>query len=90
MKSMTRRAYRVGNSAGVLVPKKWLNGFVEVRLVEPPLKIDASSILKILQSEDINTFEILGIAVAGSYARSEQTADSDVDILVLTNNLNKK
>lgn len=87
---LTRRAYKVGNSAGVVVPKEWLNGFVEVKLVEPPLKIDSYNILKILQQENIDTSEILGIAVTGSYARGEYSLSSDVDILVITDNLNKK
>ena len=51
MKLLTRKAYRVGNSAGVVVPKEWMNGFVEVRLVEPPLKTNASYILEILEKE---------------------------------------
>ena len=37
MEVLTRRAYRVGNSAGVVVPKEWLNGFVEVKLVAKAL-----------------------------------------------------
>jgi len=87
---MTRKAYRVGNSAGVLVPKEWMNGFIEVRLVDPPLRIDAPLILEILQKENINISEILGIAFTGSYARGDQEKGSDVDILVISQRLNKK
>ncbi len=90
MKQLLKKAYKVGNSAGVVVPKEWMNGFVEVKLVEPPIRLDASSILKILQQENIDTSRILGIAITGSYAKEEHTLDSDVDILVITDNLNKK
>lgn len=87
---LIRKAYRVGNSAGVVVPKEWLNGFVEVRLIEPPLRTNSGYILEMLEKEGINTTEILGIAVTGSYAREEHDKESDIDILVITNNLNKK
>ena len=90
MEVLTRKAFRVGNSAGVVVPKEWLNGFVEVKLVEPPTIIDSSNVLKILQQENIDTMEILGVAVTGSYARGEESRESDIDILVVTENLNKK
>ena len=89
MKQLTRKAYRVGNSAGVVVPKEWLNGFVEVRLVEPPIKTNASYILELLEKSGIDSLEILGVALTGSYARGEHDKESDIDILVITNNLNK-
>ncbi len=87
---LTRKAYRVGNSAGVVVPKEWLNGFVEVKLIELPLRTNSGYILEILEKAGIDTSEILGIAIIGSYARNEQDKESDIDILVITNNLNKK
>lgn len=87
---LIRRAYRVGNSAGVVVPKEWLNGFVEVRLVEPPQRTDSGYILEILEKEGIDTSEILGVAVIGSYAREEHDKGSDIDILIVTNNLNRE
>lgn len=87
---LMRKAYRVGNSAGVVVPKEWLNGFVEVRLVEPPLRTDSAYILEILEKQGIDTSEILGIAITGSYARKEHDKESDIDILVITDNLNKQ
>lgn len=87
---LTRKAYRVGNSAGVVVPKEWLNGFVEIKLIEPPLRTDSGYILEILEKDGIDTSEILGVAVTGSYAREEHDKESDIDILVITDNLNKE
>lgn len=76
---------KVGNSAGVILPREWLNGKARVELVEKPIDIK-KDIFEILEPylEDI-----IGIYLAGSYARGEQTSESDVDILVITNKINK-
>jgi predicted nucleotidyltransferase len=77
---------RVGNSAGVLVPREWLNGRARVELVEKPLNIK-KDILEILEPylEDI-----VGIYLVGSYARGEEVEGSDVDVLAISNKTNKK
>jgi predicted nucleotidyltransferase len=77
---------RVGNSAGVLLPREWLNGRARIELVEKPIEIK-KDILEILSSylEDV-----IGIYLVGSYARGEQTKDSDVDVLAITNRTNKR
>jgi len=76
---------RVGNSAGVLLPKEWLNGQAKIILVENPLNVQSDS-LKILSPylEDI-----IGIYLVGSYARDEQTPRSDIDIIAITKSINK-
>ena len=81
-----RKAVRVGNSAGVLLPKKWLNATVKVVL--EPLNIE-KDVLEIIANEGLlkKTF---GAYIVGSYARNEQNIDSDVDILVVTSGVNKK
>jgi predicted nucleotidyltransferase len=75
---------RVGNSAGVLVPKEWMNGSAKVELIAKPINVK-KDILEILSPylEDI-----IGIYLTGSYAREEQTKESDIDVLVITYNLN--
>jgi len=73
----------------VITPKEWMNGFVEVKLVEAPIKLNASSILKILENE-VDVSKVLGVAITGSYARGEESRESDVDVLVVTENLDKK
>ena len=83
---IVKTAIRVGNSAGVLLPKKWLN--TKVRVILEPLDLE-KEILEILAEKGILK-KILGIYVVGSHARNEQTSESDIDILVLTTNLNEK
>ena len=83
---MIKTAVKVGNGAGVLLPKKWLNS--KVKIVLQPLNIE-EDILDILINEGILE-EIKGVYLTGSYARQEQSIDSDVDVLVVTQNINKK
>ncbi len=77
---------KVGNSAGVILPKNWINGKARIELIEKPLDIK-KDILEILEPylQDIE-----GVYLIGSYARGEQTKESDVDVLVITNKINKK
>ena len=77
---------RVGNSAGVLLPKSWVNGKAKIELVTRPLNIKRD-VLEILDS---NLEQISGIYLTGSYARKEEDEESDIDILALTKNENKK
>jgi predicted nucleotidyltransferase len=72
---------RVGNSAGILLPKNWLNGSVKVELIKKPIKIKGD-VLEIL---DPYLEDIIGIYLTGSYSRKEETERSDIDILVITN-----
>jgi len=85
---MIKQAVKVGNSAGVILPKEWLNGIVEVKLVRPP--INEKEILKDLM-EYLQDYlpNILGIYLIGSYSREDYDLESDVDILVITDNINK-
>ena len=75
---------RVGNSAGVLLPKEWLNGKAKIELIEKPVDIKSES-LQILNS---HLDQIQGIYIVGSHARREETSHSDIDILGITSNLN--
>ncbi len=72
---------RVGNSAGVLVPKDWMNGNAKVELVTKPINVK-KDVLELL-----NPYleEVMGIYLIGSYARGEQTERSDIDVLTITN-----
>ena len=77
---------RVGNSAGVVLPIEWYGGKARIELIKKPVNIK-QEVLGILEDymEDI-----LGVYLVGSYARNEQNKDSDVDILVITSETNKK
>lgn len=86
MLELVKPVVKVGNSAGVVLPKEWLNGTAKIVLVEKPLKIE-QDVLGILKDylEDIQ-----GVYIVGSYARGEQEKDSDVDVIAISNSVQKK
>jgi len=83
---LIKNTIRVGNSAGVLLPREWLGS--QVRVILEPLNLD-KEIVEILMRENI-LGDVLGAYVVGSYARGEQTIESDIDVLVITGSINKK
>jgi len=83
---LIKNTIRVGNSAGVLLPKKFLN--TQVKIVLQPLNIE-KDILEILLEGKILK-DILGVYLIGSYARKEQIIESDIDVLAITKNINKR
>ncbi|MBU2576371.1 MAG: DUF2080 family transposase-associated protein [Nanoarchaeota archaeon] len=76
---------RVGNSAGVILPKDWVGGVARVELIRKPLNI-SGDVLGLL-SDYLPS--ILGVYLVGSYARNEQTEDSDVDVIAISEGLRK-
>ena len=80
-KLFLKNVIKVGNSAGVLVPKEWLDGKAKVELVEEPINIQKDVI------EILHNFldDVIAIYLVGSYARGEQDEKSDIDILVISN-----
>ena len=83
---LIKSVVKVGNSAGVILPKEWLNGRAQVKLVQKPLNIK-QEIFSILEPY---LKDILGIYLVGSYAREEEDDKSDIDILVITEKENKR
>ncbi len=83
---IVKKTIKVGNSAGVLLPKKWLN--TQVKVILEPSNIE-KDVLEILSDEGLLE-GVLGAYVVGSYSRGEETIESDVDVLVLTSDINKK
>lgn len=77
---------RVGNSAGVILPREWLNGEARVTLVRKPQSIK-QEILEILGAD---LSHIIGLYLVGSYARGEQDSSSDIDVLGITDKLDKR
>ncbi|MEK6873617.1 MAG: hypothetical protein AABW91_02135 [Nanoarchaeota archaeon] len=73
-----RRAIKVGNSSGVLLPRAFLGHYVRVAVVNPPknIKKDVTSILSPLLEE------ILGI-----YLISEN--EEKTEVLAVSTNINK-
>ena len=86
MKSeLIKQTFKLGNSAGVILPIEWKDKKVKVQLIDKSITQD---ILEILEEKDFLK-NVIGIFLAGSYARGEETELSDVDVLVVTDNIDK-
>lgn len=83
---LIKQTIKLGNSSAVILPRAWIKQKVKVQLIKETI---TDKILEILKERDILK-EARGIYITGSYARDEQTTDSDIDILVITNSLNKQ
>lgn len=84
-----KKAVKSGNSSAVILPRAWLDKEVRVELIKKnhdEILLDVLNILK----EKIALKEIIGIYLTGSYARGEEEQDSDIDILVLTKNIDRE
>ncbi|MBI3622667.1 nucleotidyltransferase domain-containing protein [Candidatus Pacearchaeota archaeon] len=88
METLVKQTREVGTSAGVLLPRKWLNKQVVVTLLSPSKESIAKDVLEILFKQNLNE-EIKGIYIVGSYARNDYDPNSDVDVLVITKKVNK-
>lgn len=83
---LIRNVGRWGNSAGVLLPREWVGNQVKI------IFVDRTSEVK---KETLNILgpyleDILGIYLTGSYARGEQEENSDIDIIVISNETKKE
>lgn len=81
-----RRVTRVGNGAHIFAPKEWLNEEVVIVRIRPKLTIK-EEVMKLL---DDYMEDILGIYLVGSCGRDEHTERSDIDVLVISENINKR
>jgi predicted nucleotidyltransferase len=87
MKSeLIKQTFGLGNSAGVILPREWKDKKVKIQLIDKSITQD---ILEILEEKDLLK-NVIGIFLAGSYARGEETELSDVDVLVVTDNVDKQ
>jgi len=80
-----KQAFKLGNSAGVLLPVEWRDKKVAIKLIDKSI---TQELLEILDEKNLlkNT---IGIFLAGSYARGEEEPDSDIDVLIVTDAINK-
>lgn len=78
----TKLVQKFGNSAHIILPKEYIGK--RIRFIAEPKTFEdiKSGVLEILKPYLDN---IVGVYLYGSYARNEQTIDSDIDILVITN-----
>ncbi len=74
---------KFGNSCHILLPKEYLGRKIRFLVETKTFQDIKSEVIEILKS---NLEEIQGIYLYGSYARNEQSQESDIDILVITNN----
>ncbi|PIN88478.1 hypothetical protein COU61_04750, partial [Candidatus Pacearchaeota archaeon CG10_big_fil_rev_8_21_14_0_10_35_13] len=84
MELLTRKIIKVGNSAGVLLPRSTLGGRAVIRIEK--LRATPNEILEIIKE---CLPGVIGVYLVGSYAREEED-ESDVDVLVITEGINKK
>lgn len=75
-----KRVVRSGNSGAVWVPKHWLGEDIVVTRLETPKLSLAEELLHLLLP---HLKDISGIFLYGSYARNEETQNSDIDVLVI-------
>ena len=77
---LVKRVVSSGNGGAVWVPKSWLGEeIIVIRPEKPELNIKE----KIIKTLVPHLQDVVAIFLYGSYARNEQEADSDIDILVV-------
>lgn len=88
MEMLIRRTRELGTSAGVLLPKSWLNKNVAVQVILPAKEEIAREVMRMLIEKNLAS-DAKGVYLFGSYARGDPDFNSDIDILVLTNKTNR-
>ena len=81
MKQITKLVQQIGNGGHIYLPKEMVGQKVIINLVEKTIPEIEKEIMNIL---DPYLKHIMGIYLYGSYTRNEQTPESDIDILVIT------
>lgn len=89
MEIQIKKAIKAGNSSAVILPRSWLNKEVRVELLKKTPEIILSDIIRIVKSY-IELKDVIGIYLTGSYAREEEDENSDIDILIVTKNIDKE
>jgi hypothetical protein len=89
MEAQIKTTVKAGNSSAVILPRAWLNKEVRIELVKKTPEMILHDILNILKKY-IPLESIIGVYLVGSYARGEEERDSDIDILVITDNIDKE
>lgn len=79
-KTVTKTVKKYGNSGGVYLPSSWIGGEVEARLISRPPVPERD--IPLAFSDKMK--HIISIFMYGSYARKEQTGESDIDVIVVT------
>src|SRR3989338_11708343 len=77
---LVKRVVKSGNGGAVWVPKSWLGQEVIVILPDRP---EVNTKERIMQALEPYLKDVIAVFVYGSYARHEETKDSDVDVMVI-------
>ena len=89
MEIQIKKAIKAGNSSAVILPRAWLNKEVRIELVKKTPEIILSDTLEILRRY-IPLESIIGIYLVGSYGRGEEDENSDIDLLIITDEIDKE
>ncbi len=89
MEIQIKKAIKAGNSSAVILPRSWLDKEVRVEVIRKTSEMILSDIIGIL-GHHIAIKEITGIYLVGSHARGETDENSDIDILVITKDIDRK
>ena len=89
MEVQIKKTVKVGNSSAVVLPKSWLHKEVRVELIEKTHEKILFEVLEILGTY-MKIKDIIGVYLTGSYAREDENEKSDIDILVISNGLDKE
>ena len=84
-----KKTVKAGNSSAVILPRAWLNQEVRVELVKKSQETILFETINIAKKY-MELKDAIGIYLAGSYARGEESKDSDIDILIISNNIDKE
>ncbi|MBS3092272.1 nucleotidyltransferase domain-containing protein [Candidatus Pacearchaeota archaeon] len=88
MEIQIKKTVKAGNSSAVILPRAWLDKEVRVEIIKKTRQAMLLDIINIL-NQHIPLENIIGIYLTGSYARRDEGKNSDIDILIITNNIDK-
>lgn len=89
MEIILRKTIKSGNASAVVLPKAWLDKKVRIELIDKTAETILYDVLEIIKSY-IDLSEVIGIYLVGSHAREEQTNQSDIDILIISEKTDKE
>ena len=89
MEIQIKKAIKAGNSSAVILPRAWLNQKVRIELIKKTPETMLYDVLEILK-KNIHLSSIIGVYLVGSYARGEEDENSDIDVLIITDNIDKE
>ena len=81
MKQITKTVQQIGNGGHIYLPREMVGKKIIVKAIEKSIEEIEEEIIQILRP---NLKHIKGVYLHGSYVRNEQTPNSDIDVLVLT------